>query len=99
VLAARTVSALEELAMRSKAGRRALAVQADMTDPASIEQLATATIAAFGKVDILANNAGIMAAPVPEHSGGRVGPLPDLNFKGTCSARRPRAHVRAKYGR
>ena len=40
-------------------GRRALAVQADVTDPASAEALIGAAIEAFGKVDILVNNAGI----------------------------------------
>ena len=40
-------------------GRRALAVQADATDPASAEAVVKAAIDAFGKVDILVNNAGI----------------------------------------
>ena len=40
-------------------GRRALAHQADVTDPAAADGLVAATIAAFGKVDILVNNAGI----------------------------------------
>jgi 3-oxoacyl-[acyl-carrier protein] reductase len=40
-------------------GRRGLAVQADVTDPASADSLVKATIDAFGKVDILVNNAGI----------------------------------------
>ncbi|MEO5939923.1 MAG: 3-oxoacyl-[acyl-carrier-protein] reductase [Candidatus Limnocylindrales bacterium] len=40
-------------------GRRGLAVQADVSDPASAEGLVKAVLAAFGKVDILVNNAGI----------------------------------------
>ena len=40
-------------------GRRALAVQADVTDPTSAEGLVKSTIEALGKVDILVNNAGI----------------------------------------
>jgi 3-oxoacyl-[acyl-carrier protein] reductase len=40
-------------------GRRALAVQADVTDPAAAERLVASTIEAFGKLDILVNNAGI----------------------------------------
>ena len=40
-------------------GRRALAVQADVKDPAAAETLVKATLDAFGKVDILVNNAGI----------------------------------------
>jgi 3-oxoacyl-[acyl-carrier protein] reductase len=48
-----TASGVEE------AGRKALAVQADVTDPAAAEALIKAAIEAFGKVDILVNNAGI----------------------------------------
>jgi 3-oxoacyl-[acyl-carrier protein] reductase len=40
-------------------GRRALAVQADVSKPESAEALIKAALAAFGKVDILVNNAGI----------------------------------------
>ncbi|HVL54815.1 MAG TPA: 3-oxoacyl-[acyl-carrier-protein] reductase [Vitreimonas sp.] len=40
-------------------GRRALPVQADVTDPASADLLVKAALDAFGKVDILVNNAGI----------------------------------------
>jgi 3-oxoacyl-[acyl-carrier protein] reductase len=40
-------------------GRRAVAVQADASDPESAETVVKAAIEAFGKVDILVNNAGI----------------------------------------
>jgi 3-oxoacyl-[acyl-carrier protein] reductase len=40
-------------------GRRALAVQADVSDPASADGLVKAAIETLGKVDILVNNAGI----------------------------------------
>ncbi len=40
-------------------GRRALAVQADVTDPDAADTLVKAAIGAMGKVDILVNNAGI----------------------------------------
>jgi 3-oxoacyl-[acyl-carrier protein] reductase len=40
-------------------GRRALAVQADVTLPESADLLIKAALEAFGKVDILVNNAGI----------------------------------------
>jgi 3-oxoacyl-[acyl-carrier protein] reductase len=48
-----TKAAVEELQ------RRALAVQADVTDPEAAERLVKAALDAFGKVDILVNNAGI----------------------------------------
>jgi 3-oxoacyl-[acyl-carrier protein] reductase len=40
-------------------GRKALAVQADVTDPAAAEALVAQALEALGKVDILVNNAGI----------------------------------------
>ena len=40
-------------------GRRALAIQADVSDPESADALVKATLEAFGKVDVLVNNAGI----------------------------------------
>jgi 3-oxoacyl-[acyl-carrier protein] reductase len=40
-------------------GRRALAVQADVTDPEAADGVVKAVLDAFGKVDILVNNAGI----------------------------------------
>ena len=51
--AAETVAAIEAL------GRRALSVQADVSDVASADAVVKATLEAFGKVDILVNNAGI----------------------------------------
>ena len=48
-----TTSAVEAL------GRRALAVQGDVSDPAAAEAVVAAGLAAFGKIDILVNNAGI----------------------------------------
>ena len=53
VAADETASGIEE------AGRKALAVQADVTDPPAAEALVKAALEAFGKVDILVNNAGI----------------------------------------
>jgi 3-oxoacyl-[acyl-carrier protein] reductase len=40
-------------------GRKALAVQADVTDPAAADALVRQALDALGKVDILVNNAGI----------------------------------------
>jgi 3-oxoacyl-[acyl-carrier protein] reductase len=43
----------------SKAGGKAIAIQADVAKPADITRLFAETKKAFGKVDILVNNAGI----------------------------------------
>ena len=40
-------------------GRRAVAIQADVTQPEAAEELVKAALDAYGKVDILVNNAGI----------------------------------------
>ena len=50
--AAETTAAVEAL------GRRAVAIQADVSEPAAAETAVAGTLAAFGKVDILVNNAG-----------------------------------------
>ena len=58
VLAARTVDRLEGLATEiTGTGRRALAVGTDITDDAQVENLVKATLAEYGKVDVLINNA------------------------------------------
>lgn len=43
----------------TRQGGKAVAVQANLSQPAEIERLFTETIKAFGKLDILVNNAGI----------------------------------------
>ena len=59
VCAARTEAEIEATAARVRAtGRCALAVRCDVTDPASLEALVAATLAGFGRLDLLVNNAG-----------------------------------------
>jgi 3-oxoacyl-[acyl-carrier protein] reductase len=43
-----------------RAGGRALCVRADVSDPAAVRRMFDATETAFGAVDVLVNNAGIM---------------------------------------
>jgi NAD(P)-dependent dehydrogenase (short-subunit alcohol dehydrogenase family) len=45
--------------------QRALAVATDVCDPASVAALFAATQARFGRLDLLFNNAGVGAPPVP----------------------------------
>jgi 2-deoxy-D-gluconate 3-dehydrogenase len=62
VLAARSADQLESVAKEVQAeGRRALAVPTDITDEEAVEDLAARTLEAFGHVDILVNNSGILA--------------------------------------
>lgn len=46
-------------------GVRALPVQVDVTDPASIQAMLAQIMAEFGRVDILVNNAGAIFGPSP----------------------------------
>ena len=57
-LAGRRLDRLEETAAESGAGERALVVQTDVTDPAGVDNLFDRTIEAFGRLDLLFNNAG-----------------------------------------
>ncbi len=66
VLAGRRADALE--ATRNAAGAaadRALCVPTDATDPAAVKALFAATKQAHGRLDVLFNNAGTGAPPVP----------------------------------
>ena len=64
-LAGRRVAPLEQVITESGAGARALAVSTDVSNPASVQGLFDATIKAFGRIDVLFNNAGVGAPPVP----------------------------------
>jgi NAD(P)-dependent dehydrogenase (short-subunit alcohol dehydrogenase family) len=46
-------------------GKNVLAVQADVTDPKSVHALFTKVVEAFGRLDMLFNNAGVNAPSVP----------------------------------
>lgn len=72
-LAARSADELDALAAAiRKAGGEAVSLPADVTKDADVERLVQATIARFGQLDVLVNNAGfgvlnsIEAAPVAE---------------------------------
>jgi NAD(P)-dependent dehydrogenase (short-subunit alcohol dehydrogenase family) len=64
------IEAAEAVAAEVEArGRRALAVQTDVSDPASMTQLADRAYVAFGRVNLLCNNAGgALLKPVWDYS-------------------------------
>jgi NAD(P)-dependent dehydrogenase (short-subunit alcohol dehydrogenase family) len=64
-LAGRRPDALAETATIAGAGDRALVVPTDVTNPESVAELFRKTVAAFGRVDVLFNNAGTGAPAVP----------------------------------
>src|SRR4051812_36797440 len=66
VLAGRRKDKLEETAQEGKAtGAKSLVVPTDVADPASIKAVFAKTKETFGRLDVLFNNAGIGAPPVP----------------------------------
>jgi NAD(P)-dependent dehydrogenase (short-subunit alcohol dehydrogenase family) len=73
VLAGRRSDALAQtVAAAGSAGTRALAVPTNVADPASVRALFALTKNSFGRLDLLFNNAGVGAPPVP---------LEDLTFE------------------
>ena len=77
-LAGRRREALEQAAAEADpSGAQTLVVPTDVTDPDSVKALFDAVHAAFGRLDLLFNNAGIGTPPAccstssPSRSGGR----------------------------
>jgi NAD(P)-dependent dehydrogenase (short-subunit alcohol dehydrogenase family) len=65
------------------AGRRALSVRTDVSDPADCSALVEATIDAFGQVDILINNAGVAdAVPATKQTPEDFRRIVDVNLNG-----------------
>ncbi len=65
VIAARRAEKLQEMVRSAgDAGRNLLAVTADVTDPQSVRELFARTVEAFGRLDLLFNNAGVNSPPV-----------------------------------
>ncbi len=65
-LVGRRADALQEtVAAAGERGSRALPLPADIADPAAVREAFDRTQAAFGRLDLLFNNAGRSAPPVP----------------------------------
>lgn len=84
VLAARRAEKLKETAeLVCQAGRRALSVATDVSDPASCTAMVEAAVAQFGRVDILVNNAGIATAfPATRETPEQFRSVIDVNLCG-----------------
>ncbi|WHU48467.1 SDR family oxidoreductase [Gordonia sp. L191] len=85
VLAARRTDRLADTAAEVEAtGRKALSVTADVADPESCQKVIDAAIEAFGRVDVLINNAGIgTAVPATRETPEQFRNVIDVNLNGS----------------
>ena len=84
VLAGRRREKLEETAARADAGGRALVSPADVTDPAAVKALFAAAVSAFGRLDVLFNNAGrdLPGVPLEDVTDEQWEQVVDVNLTG-----------------
>jgi NAD(P)-dependent dehydrogenase (short-subunit alcohol dehydrogenase family) len=84
VLAARREDRLADTAaLVESAGRKAVAVRTDITDPEQCQALVNAATDTFGRVDILVNNAGVgTAVPATRETPDQFRSVIDINLSG-----------------
>lgn len=92
--AARVVDDIE------KSGGRAISAQADVTDPKAVRRMFDAAEAAYGGVDVLINNAGIMkVSPIAKVDDASFDEMLAINLKGTFNGLREAAKRLRQGGR
>lgn len=84
VLGARRLDKLEKIAAEIRAaGGKAEVVATDVTRAADVNALVQKAVDAFGRIDVLVNNAGLMAiAPLQETKVDEWDHMIDINIKG-----------------
>jgi NAD(P)-dependent dehydrogenase (short-subunit alcohol dehydrogenase family) len=83
-LGARRADRLDDTkALVEAVGRKAVAVRADVAEPADCQALVDAALATFGRVDILVNNAGLGTAyPATRETPEQFRQVIDINLNG-----------------
>ncbi len=84
VLGARRTERIEALAVElQRGGAQALALTTDVTDCAQVQALADAALRAFGRIDVMLNNAGLMPhSPLERRKIADWDRMIDVNIKG-----------------
>lgn len=84
VLGARRTDRIEALALElTQAGGKALAMATDVTDPEQVKALVDAAVEAYGRVDVMLNNAGLMPhSPLDRLKIADWNRTIDVNIKG-----------------
>ena len=93
-------SAASLVAKIQKAGGSALAQQADVSDSLAVERMFDAVLSAFGGVDVLVNNAGIMQlATIADADDASFDRVIAINLKGVFNGLREAAKRMSSGGR
>ncbi len=83
VLGARRQDRIQSLAQELGGEGRAIAVATDVSDRAQVQALVDTAVRAFGRVDVMINNAGLMPqAPLERLKVGEWDRMIDVNIKG-----------------
>ena len=84
VFGARRVERIEALARELESdGRKAMAIQTDVTQSAHVQRLVDAAVAAYGRIDVMINNAGLMPhSPLERLKIADWDRMIDVNIKG-----------------
>ena len=96
VLSARSESLLEQAAGYD--ADRAIAVRADMADAESGQQITRAAVEAFGRIDVLVNNAAITLPGAPPYDDATWQTTLDVNLSGAFRMARAAADAMVETG-
>ena len=89
----------------TESGGKAIAVRADVTDPKSVKQMVAETVAQFGRLDILVNNAAIFTQlalkPFEQIDSAEWDKVMAVNVRGTfeCAKAAAPEMRKGKYGK
>ena len=74
------------------AGGDAIGVESDVTDEESVRTMVSAALDAYGRIDVLVNNAGVFGAYVPllDIESNQWDRVMEVDLKGVFLGRRPR---------